>query len=846
MDRCRAMIRRGLAVLFSIAILNGCSNNDQTESSKPIIESVSASPASSPSPMPSPPSSHERLKYEEVKKMLSIDMTMEEARDIFGSSYEIESPSLYLRSDWIPVELWKYSDGASASLQLNWSQDQRLLYAIFYDQDAQGNRRSYIPTIGALKGSSSEDNPVAEQSGIRLGQSVTVAEGTAGYDMLSSPLPQLSYLAVPSRPVTVTAINESFAEVDDDGVRSWIPIWYFTKEAADIQTIDPIELKMNQDGFAYWYPGSQTVASAIKQNETMYAFRSYGDWYGVTVAATTDNDHPGAGLMWIRKNQATSSGKAWLPLYDNGAVTSDSIASAVRSELGLGVADGRIKRIFGHPQFQEASDNIEQPGKLKTLKVWRYENAFSELILTWSDRRTLLNYRYRDRSGEYDFGNWNQISLDQPARIPAVADEDTPVAASAKVLYDWRTQTELPYNYLVGEAGKTLLVAGEDNGFSGFHEASHLYGLNRDTGTRLWKYDFGHGLHLYAFSAQSEAIVFYRINENGVEGSSYELQAIDVTKGNKLWQKNFKLDAAIDDQSYSASGNVAVLSYTQTTGEETTTSLEARDIRSGRVLWNKSIAGSARLIEQNSQLPVIAVESVSQPLANSLITALDPRNGKVKWELKERTAYLSADNLLTVDNRFPQGELNGYWTRSYDQLILVDAGSGKSKLALPITYEYGIHYDGINERYMFSQRALDGEKLYDSQDVSSSLIDLRTGKTLWSVKGKADRGLIRGGRLFYCLDGKPRAVNLSDGKMIWEAGFTARGMMELDRDRLLVEGIPDVFVVDAVSGRLENRLHDVRIGYHEVTPTDQIYGVLTVLDSELYVGSSNGFFGKVK
>lgn len=68
MDRYRAMVRRGAAMLFSIAILNGCSNNDQAESSKPSTESVLASPPISRTPLPSPPSSYAGLKYEEVKK----------------------------------------------------------------------------------------------------------------------------------------------------------------------------------------------------------------------------------------------------------------------------------------------------------------------------------------------------------------------------------------------------------------------------------------------------------------------------------------------------------------------------------------------------------------------------------------------------------------------------------------------------------------------------------------------------------------------------------------------------------------------------------------------------------
>ena len=246
-----AVTKQGVALLLLLAVLSGCTDQDEPTHSQSSLEVSSATPVQSS--MPS--LKYVEKTYDEVRQSISIDMTPYEVKNIFGSAYEIESTSLYWNSDWIPSEMWTYSnDAASSRLQLYWSQDKRLLYAIFFDKDAKGNKRNYIPALGALVASSSEDNLRATKYGIRLGQTIQVPAIALGYDLISSSKPIFSYIAVPQRKVTITALAEAFAEVDDDGIRAWIPTWYLTKEAAYIQDIEPLELTIKQDGHAVWHP----------------------------------------------------------------------------------------------------------------------------------------------------------------------------------------------------------------------------------------------------------------------------------------------------------------------------------------------------------------------------------------------------------------------------------------------------------------------------------------------------------------------------------------------------------------------------------------------------------------
>lgn len=833
---------RFVFLLLMATNVAGCTGYGTAE---PILSAVPKTPAPSLSPTPTSVETPVAITLENVRALLKMDFTPERMKQTFGDDYERQTSSLYKGTQWVDTERWEYGDPLSGSkLLLEWSEEGQLLYAILYGKDASGRTTTYVPPMGALTASGSELNPYAALVAVDAEKAVRVAVPTLGYDMIEGSSPRASYLARPERPLRVISMNATFAEVDDDGVRSWLPAWYLTAEAAQEKRIEPLLLKAFNDTQALWAPAEGAEAAAsVHAGETLYALHQFGDWYGVAVPPSAGRR--GIELAWIPMKDAQPS-QEWMELYAGAGASADTIATVIRSELMIGVSRERIERIFGKPAYEESSNNVEMPGKLRTLVVSRYESDSSQLAITWEDG-ALRGYSFLDRADTMDFGIPPYYESDYPIVLRATSEPayKPHFASSAPLAFEWRTRTELPYNFLVGTTGSILIVAGEDGGFSGMHNSSHLYGIDRKSGAIVWKHDFRYERHLYTISEDGRLIAFIDKIESKVEGSAYDLFVLDTATGKKLWTQHIQVKGAIEVGPFVSSGSIAALSYTTTEGDKNTTHVEARKMSNGSLVWSRTFEGAGELLPQHPEKPVFVLQTGTQLVIDGKLTALDPKSGRARWELPERLGIGEDRYSFMEDTRFSISKSPGYWIRGVDDLALVDPATGKILLTLPPLIDNVVHYESIDGRYMLLQQTNDGDRLYESKDVTSSLIDMRSGATLWKVEGKADRGVIGGDVLYFKLDGKPRAVKLGDGAPIWETDIVAHGKLTVCANRLLVEGIPDVYALDASTGEVLHRYRDIRIEYYDITPNKQMYGTITVLDGRLYVGSSNGFFGSV-
>ncbi|MBO9600411.1 MAG: PQQ-binding-like beta-propeller repeat protein, partial [Cohnella sp.] len=627
-----AFVRIVVLALLASSVA-GCKSNGATQPTPSVLETS----IPSPSPMTSTETPAAITKAN-VRDRLAMDMTPEQVRQSFGGDYESRQSSLYWGMQWIDTERWEYGDPASgAKLLLEWSGEGRLLYAVLYGKDASGRTETYVPAMGALKASSSEDNPYAAEVAVDPEKTVHVAAPTLGYDMIGGSAQRVSYLARVDRPLHVIAMNATFAEVDDDGVNSWIPAWQLTSEAARAKRIDPIRLKAVNDAQALWAPKEGSEASAsVHAGDTLFALQQFDDWYGVAVPPS--DGRRGIELAWVPKKDVQPS-QEWAGLYaETGADDADTIAAVVRSELGVGASRERIERIFGKPAYEESSNNVEMPGKLRTLTVSRYESDTSQLAITWEESGALLRYAFHDRANTMDFGISSMYGADSPTVLrPETESAYKPLfAPSAPLAFEWRTRTELPFNFLVGEAGGNLIVAGEDGGFSGMHESSHLYGIDRKSGAIVWKHDFGHDRQLYALSEDGRFIAFIDKIESKVEESAYDLFVLNTATGKKLWNKSFKVKGAISVGTFVSSGSVTALSYTTTEGDKHTTRVEARKIDNGSLIWSRTIGGEGELLPQDPAKRVFVLQTGTRLIVDGKLTALDPKSGTTKWELPER------------------------------------------------------------------------------------------------------------------------------------------------------------------------------------------------------------------
>jgi len=820
------------AIVVLLALLVGCEGNaindmpsnqvSAKETPANAVQLVQKEEAATPIP----------ITIDTIKSEIKDDLTQDQVHTLFGIPASSEENYIMMNGKMSVIDQYIYEEGPS-KLVIQWSKEGQLLYAVFYDTDASGNRRSFLPAIKGLSSSSSENNLVAREHAIELDKPVTLYMNTNAYEWWGGTR-AVNFISVDARAkYKVVTLSDDFAEIQDEsGYGGFVPVWYLTKEAAQVKDIAPLSLKAKESAKAKWYPNSQGDATTMKEGDIIYAYKQYGDWYGAAVPDSAEGDKS-YGLLWIRKDQVTSAGGA-APLFEIEN-SKQAVAAAVRSVLVPGLEKARVKAIFGEPSFEESSENVAPlEEKARTLPLWRYEGEQNELIVAWSEAGTLRYSIYRDSpeliAPQYGVG------------------AQGPLAPSLHMQWDWRFKSDLGFNFLLEKVGNVLLIAGEDGGFSGMHNNSNIYALDSATGRKKWQFDFGFGRHDYGLSQDKERIAFLKSSMKE-DRTVHTLQSLKTATGQKMWQK--KLDNGKDVTSFAVSKNVisAVQSKrVSTTEEKFTYDLIGWSMGTGKQLWNFELAQESELVRDvgNQDVLLVQVGEDMSPVILNELQAYDPLTGKVLWKKPERKA--ASDQEVTDSVRYAERS-KAFWTRTVDELVLVDAKTGKDGLRLPLV-GYS-RYDIIDENYIFLQQSSDNN-LY-SENVKSSLIDVKSGRPLFTLEGRAEFGKIEGSLLYYRLNGKAMSFDLKKEEQRWTTsgvpGKQTDGASVVHYGGKLIgvfPGLGNMYVLDESTGEAVNRLSDVKVGYYDFTPNELLNGYLSVIDGQLYVGSSNGYFSKIK
>jgi len=780
------------------------------------------------------------ITIDRIKSELKDGLSQDQVHALFGIPTSSGETYIMMNGEMSVIDQVIYEEGQS-KLVIQWSKEGQLLYAAFYDMDVSGKGRSFLPAINGLQASSSEDNLVAREHAIELDKPVTLYMNTNAYEWWGGTRAVQSISVDARTKYKVVTLSDDFAEIQDEsGYGGFVPVWYLTKEAAQMKEIAPLSLKAKESAKAKWYPNSQGDAITMKEGDTLYAYKQYGDWYGVAVP-NREQAANAYGLLWIHSNQVTSVGAA-APLFGNGSplmLNSQEITAAVRSIIVPGVTKARVRAIFGDPSFEESSENVASlDEKARTLPLWRYEDGDSELSVAWSPKDTLRYAIHRNSSESkvLSFG-WQGPSMVQGPFVP-----------SLHMQWDWRFKSDLAFNFLLEKVGNVLLIAGEDGGFSGMHNNSNIYALDSATGRKRWQFDFGYGRHDYGLSQDKERIAFLKSSMQE-ERPVHTLQTLKTATGQKMWEK--KLDNGKDVTSFAVSKNVisAVQSKRiSTTEEKFTYDLIGWSMGTGKQLWNIELAQASELVRGVGNQDVLIMQAGPDinPVILNELQAYDPLTGKVLWKKLERKA--ASDQEVMDSVRYAE-RTKAFWTRTVDELVLVDAKTGKDRLRLPLV-GYS-RYDIIDENYMFLQQASDNN-LY-SENVKSSLIDVKSGRQLFTLEGRAEFGKIEGSLLYYRLNGKAMSFDLKKQEQRWTSsnvpGKDTDGASVVKYGGKLIgvfPGLGNMYVLDESTGEAKNRISDVRVGYYDFTPNQLLSGYLSVIDGQLYVGSSNGYFSKVK
>lgn len=768
-------------------------------------------------------------------------LTPAQAEAAFGSPQTKREDYVEWQGQMQQAELQLFGAKADkGELSVYWSKTGELLHAVYKYQDAAGKPQSYLPAIGNVAGSSSADNRIAKAAGITLDKPVTLYRNTNAYEWMGGQqsVKRLTVdKAVKYKAVTLSA---DFAEIQEEsGAGGWVPVWYLTPEAAATREISPVAVTASPNAKISWYPEATGTAVKLEQDEILYAYEEYKDWYGVIVPDKGTATRT-TGLLWIAKRDTTPSSA--IPVrYDNGkdnATAADralAMPAFTRSLLVPGVKQSRIEALLGKPTYVESSGNVgEYDQPVSTLPLWRYEDGMSELMIAWTKEGLLQSVSYRNANG---------VTLPLSQGVSS-----SPLVPSEKLSWAWRFKSQLAYNFLLEQVGNVLLVAAEDGGFSGMHMDSKLYALDAASGRQIWKVDLGVNMHHYGLSADKSKMAFVKERyENDKQVDT--LYVLETATGRKLWEKRLTPGQAIT--SLSTSGNtVNTVQYQRIsdTEEKFDYYLTGWSMSTGKQLFRHKRTEPLNLMREtgNQKRLIGSPDNGTEPLLLRKLEAYDPQTGKLAWQLPgQEAAY---EPYVSDPSRYAE-RFGAVWTKSFDQLFLTDAASGGKRLELPLPANSG--YTIIDRNYAFMQQAANERR--ELAGYKSKLIDLRTGLTLLEVDGIADFGLVTQNRLDFKLNGKPMAFDLTAKRLLWayngelSLGLIAGPSVWFQGKLLSAHPIDQqLYRLNAATGNPEARIAGVQVGYYDFTPNRLLHGYLSVSNGRLYVGSANGYFSQVK
>ncbi|MBC7249381.1 MAG: PQQ-binding-like beta-propeller repeat protein [Anaerolineae bacterium] len=283
----------------------------------------------------------------------------------------------------------------------------------------------------------------------------------------------------------------------------------------------------------------------------------------------------------------------------------------------------------------------------------------------------------------------------------------------------WKFNTE-------GPIWNTPIIA-QHSVYIGNHHG--LYGVNRNTGEKLWEVQCGEQVYISPHSMADDLLYF------GVRGDHYlyaaKAQTGEVTKHIDLEDKQVILPPITAN---------AVVYYATNDGM-----LHAWDSQSQTVMWSTDVSASL-----DSSISVADDTVYVAGNWQGELLALDTQTGAQRWRMK--TNHQGASKAIVVDGILYFGSSDGH-------LYAVKAQTGEEQWRFRtngpvdgISYTEGTIYIGSEDHHVYA-------------------IDSATGKQKWKFKAK-DKIVTsplsgKGAVYFGSLDGHLYAVDAGTGRQIW-------------------------------------------------------------------------------
>lgn len=635
----------------------------------------------------------------------------------------------------------------------------------------------------------------------------------------------------------------------------WIPLWYASEASAKTENLAPQYVTLRPRAKLSLAPTSSvqwTQTGTVVETSQMVAMAKWNDWYGVIV--TPSVWHKGyevyrPTLLWVRDQDVTHVTPVPTPLLGEDSQASlDKIRGITDLSLKLGDDKNIVLNLLGAPSYKETSEDLQTVAgdPLILGEAWRYERQDAHFIVSFSQTGKLVRTHWiipgeGEPLNRVYAGDNYMFSQDYSV---------SPLPRTLDIKSEWRNQGTLGFTYLIGTGEDTLLIKGDDGGFSGMHYASSLYAVGRSDGKTRWQLDAGFGI-LEAVPESSGDYAYVYTSYNPAEQKYVnQVRRIRMSDGTTMWER--KSGDEYQMGMWAAQKSVILMTWKDTGQDNVSASsvLSVLDSKTGKERWQKSVARKVRILNQGSSDPYVLIRDKNK------LEALDLMTGKPVWQIKAEGNEMSDPSFEPFYAGGPQidpfagPDPDQRWILVGDTWRLLELQTGTSHGEYKATP--GERFEVLNERYLLVQYPLDNSEYWSATQFETRLYDVAEKKTKFTISGKGTKGTLHDGTLYLAVNGIPAAIDMNTGSYVWRMSNTAAEKVDLssyaagsfavlDHSLLFPYG-SDILLLDKQNGSVRGRLRDIRTGYAELREQDHRNGTLIRHGDELYVGTANGGF----
>ena len=449
----------------------------------------------------------------------------------------------------------------------------------------------------------------------------------------------------------------------------------------------------------------------------------------------------------------------------------------------------------------------------------------------------------------------DESTVSWPAAVPTDAPVNNPDLPPEKHdadsvnwndLYElqWTFHSEMRHNYIVGKAGNIILVYGHDGGISGYHEHEYLYGIDSDTGEKIWEVYGGYLGIFYAWSESGHIFTVVKTHDESIP----KFTRRDINTGEIQFDYELTEYKTYTPVYLSLGKAAAVL----LSGRDDSYLL-VFEKDSGVLLWMKNFEKGTYLVDCSGNITGIIVRQPDR------LEAFDWIYGNTLWSVQDRKQsmgfYPDYGVMKTPEDFHGINMRTKKWFAFEDEFKLVDLKSGQvlhsvSKEGrvmrlMPLNYEYIVLLEYNSEDKSFIT------------PIKFSLYSVTGSKVVWTKNEDIYRVLIYNNTLYYVNASEIKSVDLLTGNVKWSTplltnidknpymdSFLVQPLMLEDMLVTAEDGV--IHILDPDTGKRMFHVGDYSIDDYILGGDMNSFCSIVLLDDSLYIGSRGGNISRLK